>query len=296
MYTSKQNLPHEERTASEPRGSDLHTVKIRSVKQVNQDIRVFKLGIESGPGIQFRPGQWLDVHVPSVPKAGGFTITSPPEAALPPEDNDHAGPYLELAIQYSSENPPVDWLWQPPDILMHQNLNVRVGGSFVWPPAEIPPETIEGAIFVAGGVGINPLISMLTHLSISGPFPRKVHIIYSTKCEPLISPPEILFLPRLIALADRHPSDLYLQLHVTSIERAKSSVEKLWACDHLRLQFGRVKRVAIANVVEGWRREEVSPKRSVGYVCGPPAMTDKMVKCLKDMGLPKERVFCEKWW
>lgn len=100
---------------------------------------------------QFHPGQWLDVLIPGLPKAGGFTLTSTPsQAQLSPTNKT---PYLELAVQ-KSENPPAKWLWQSPSHILNSQLLVRVGGSFIWPPADIEESEIEKVIFVAGGVGI----------------------------------------------------------------------------------------------------------------------------------------------
>jgi hypothetical protein len=88
---------------------------------------------------------------------------------------------LELAVQ-KSPNPPVVWLWQKQEEILGTQLVVRVGGSFVWPPRVrgIGSEKIDNGeglqvggntlkrlrkvVFVAGGVGINPFISMLRFL------------------------------------------------------------------------------------------------------------------------------------
>lgn len=99
------------------------------------------------------PGQWLDVFVPNVEKAGGFTITSSPNEALTRADPDHT-PYFELAVQKSPDNPPAAWLWQPEEDVLGQEVTVRVGGSFVFPPPGIEFKKIKRVIFVAGGVGI----------------------------------------------------------------------------------------------------------------------------------------------
>ncbi|KAK5109421.1 hypothetical protein LTR16_005806, partial [Cryomyces antarcticus] len=95
--------------------------------------------------------QWLDVFIPGLDKAGGFTITSTPEDA---RSSSTAPPFLELAIQYSPKNPPAAWLWRPAKEILGASLAVRVGGSFVWPPPGVPPSAIAKAVFVAGGVGI----------------------------------------------------------------------------------------------------------------------------------------------
>ena len=101
--------------------------------------------------MQFLPGQWLDVHIRGLSKAGGFTVTSTPkdaEAKLP-----SAG-YLELAVQESPRNPPAAWLWRPKQEILGETLLVRVGGSFVWPPAGVDVEKVNRVVLVAGGVGI----------------------------------------------------------------------------------------------------------------------------------------------
>lgn len=104
---------------------------------------------------QFLPGQWLDVFVPGISKPGGFTITSapsraqkspaPPAGAAPADGTDPAPapsapePYLELAVQKSPDNPPAQYLWRPVSEILHSELRVRVGGSFVWPPPGVQP-------------------------------------------------------------------------------------------------------------------------------------------------------------
>lgn len=102
---------------------------------------------------QFLPGQWLDVFVPGINKPGGFTITSapskaqrkqPPPADAAPDDSTAPAPsapepYLELAVQKSPDNPPAQCLWRPTCEILHSELRVRVGGSFVWPPPGVQP-------------------------------------------------------------------------------------------------------------------------------------------------------------
>lgn len=108
---------------------------------------------------QFLPGQWLDVFVPGISKPGGFTITSSPSKAqkkpiepasaapangtASPRPDPAQEPYLELAVQKSPDNPPAQYLWRPTAEILHSELRVRVGGSFVWPPPGVQP-TVSG--------------------------------------------------------------------------------------------------------------------------------------------------------
>ena len=84
------------------------------------------------------------MFVPGIPKAGGFTITSSPSA----------NKLVELAVQKSPDNPPAAWLWRPKKELLGEELIVRVGGSFVWPPPGVDIENVDHVLFIAGGIGI----------------------------------------------------------------------------------------------------------------------------------------------
>lgn len=91
--------------------------------------------------------------MPGISKPGGFTITSAPSRALQkpaspagaaPADGaaqapPAAEPYLELAVLKSPDNPPAQYLWRPTSEILHSELHVRVGGSFVWPPPGVQP-------------------------------------------------------------------------------------------------------------------------------------------------------------
>lgn len=54
----------------------------------------------------------------------------------------------------NSANPPAKWLWRPQTEILGEQLLVRAGGSFVWPPPALPVADVENVVLVAGGVGI----------------------------------------------------------------------------------------------------------------------------------------------
>lgn len=102
--------------------------------------------------VKFLPGQWLDVHIPGLDKAGGFTVTSTPDDVLTSSESEQ--PYIELAIQRSPRNPAAAWLWRPEEEILGRDLNVRFGGSFTWPPPNLDLSAIKKVVLIAGGVGI----------------------------------------------------------------------------------------------------------------------------------------------
>jgi len=227
---------------------------------------------------KFSAGQWLDTYVPNDPKPGGFTITSSPKAAAEPED-----PYIELAVQESPANPPAAWLWQSPSEILGSKLQVRVGGSFIFPPSEIPLNEIRRVVFVAGGVGINPFASMLGWIAEKG-YQVDVRVLYSTKT-PTQGLSGVLFLERIKTWFEEKKLSGDLKVFNTG---GYEKHEHKTGFDVLERRF------TIQDVREAIGGQE---KDTMVYVCGPAMMTDEIVDGLtKDGRMEKERVMLEKWW
>ncbi|KAI0377410.1 hypothetical protein F5Y04DRAFT_177156 [Hypomontagnella monticulosa] len=294
-------LSHLERTAAEPRDKSLHTVSLAKVDQINDQVRLFRLEL-SAP-LRFLPGQWLDVFVPGVAKAGGYTITSPPSKARP-SPTDPA--FVELAVQ-KSPDPPAAWLWQDPDTITYADLQVRVGGSFVWPPPGVNVRALRRAVFVAGGVGINPLMSMLSSLAEGNePPPFEVEVLYSLKDdagEGGRRASRLLFLERLAGIFKGGKVRGRLRLFLTGGSGdVKSEGEDggVVACGD---EGGDVpfhaRRMAIDDVFAaiGGASER---RHAAVYVCGVPTMIDDFVTKLTNpqhgLGMEPHRVLCERWW
>jgi NAD(P)H-flavin reductase len=227
---------------------------------------------------QHKPGQWVDLHIPSLARPGGFTITSTPYSA----DSSRAkAPHIDLAVQTSTISPAAEWLWHEQEDIMGKELSVRVGGSFVWQSESKPRQVL----FVAGGVGINPLMSMLRHLEATDAWPAKVTFVYSTKApQGDMRAERVLFLDELIRLQDASGGRLEVKLFITGTHHQQAPA------GFPAFSRGRVSTEALADWVEDARE-------TMAYVCGPPAMTDEVVETLrKEVGMAEGRVLCEKWW
>ncbi|KUL84668.1 hypothetical protein ZTR_06733 [Talaromyces verruculosus] len=369
MTPRKDSIPHETRTAAEPRQNKLYTVRIARVEQVNPSVRLLRLALPQEPPsdesafdaqsqetFSFLPGQWLDVHIPSIPQAGGFTITSTPADAQPlpiPDPtiiqdgtenlshqqgefgtesaaaaSDGRYPYVELAVQQSPSNPAAAWLWRPHKEILGSELRVRVGGSFVWPPppTSVRMELIRRIVFVAGGVGINPLISILSHLTEEQtpnpaiPLPERspnhplhIRFLYSTQIPAPSIPDEktleqILFLSRLRNIVQRtrtvtkRPANIKLDLDLF-LTNLSSPVAATQATEILNkvTDGSNVSNDSPLIRVHGQRinKDDLGANSqqedTVYYICGRPPMTDAFVQYLEPV-VGKERVLYEKWW
>ncbi|KAI1079256.1 NADH-cytochrome b-5 reductase [Whalleya microplaca] len=304
MASSAPKPSHIERTAAEPRDKSLNRVVLKEVTQINDQIRVFRLEL-SAP-LRFLPGQWLDVYVPGIAKAGGYTITSTPSAARAPDTSPSSSketgerePYLELAVQ-KSPDAPAAWLWRHPDEITYAELGVRVGGGFVWPPPGINVRALRRVVFVAGGVGVNPLVSMVGALAESGEgCGFDVRFLYSVK-DPSSEPRQasrILFLERLAAIFREGKVKGKLQLFLTGGSGDGDGVVSSSSESGGEIPF-QGRRMTVDDVEEavGGAAEK---RHAVVYVCGVPTMTDDFVQKLTDpqgLGMEPYRVLCEKWW
>ena len=63
----------------------------------------------------------------------------------------------------STPFPPAAWLWKRKEDIIGKEINIRVGGSFIWPPTGVNPRDIKNVVFIAGGVGIKYVFSPLTN-------------------------------------------------------------------------------------------------------------------------------------
>ncbi|KAH7152975.1 hypothetical protein EDB81DRAFT_439378 [Dactylonectria macrodidyma] len=282
---------HLERTAQEPRDESLHTVTLSRVDQVNERVRLIRLSLQSP--ISFAAGQWLDTYVPDTAKPGGFTLTSPPSAAAATAPS----PYLELAVQVSPENPAAAWLWRPVPELLGSSLGVRVGGSFVFPPVGTSGSGLElrRVVLVAGGVGINPLMSMMSAMADDG-FGGDVQLLYAAKVA-AGRLAEVLFVPRIAALFAEQRLRGRPQVFATDTSSPASDLVQGLEdeLDKAQLEI-RVRRFGPKDLKAAVGQERDS---CVVYVCGPPTMTDEVVGILTStngVGLEEQQVMTEKWW
>ncbi|MCJ1438356.1 hypothetical protein MMC27_007744 [Xylographa pallens] len=292
MSTYRSALSHLERTAHQPRQNGLHEVILSKIQPVNPRIRLLQLALPNRASLKFLPGQWLDVFVPGLAKAGGFTITSTPRDAeyQPSQDG-----YVELAVQDSPKNPPAAWLWRPSSEILGASLLIRVGGSFVWPPPAIHAEEVKRLVLVAGGVGINPLISIFAHIySQPALKPEHIRFLYTSRGTSQ-AVDEILFYPRIQKLMAAHPSaHRTLELYLTGPSHASHGGETHGSLiEEVSVRNRRISHEDLISAL-GPVKER---KGVVTYVCGPARMTDEFVDVLQGAeGMTEDRVLCEKWW
>jgi ferredoxin-NADP reductase len=138
-------------------------------------------------------------------------------------------------------------------------------GTFTFPPRPVE----ENFLFVAGGIGIAPLRSMILQavlLQQRG----TLRLLYSAR-----SPDDFAYLPELRALARRG-----------QIELALTATREATARWHG--QRGRITPERLAPLV--------NTRETLCFVCGPTSMVDAVPKMLRDLGIDGTRIRIEEWW
>ena len=152
---------------------------VRSTAKITPTVRLLELQV---PGLStFVPGQWVDLFIPGEPVVGGYSICSTPQDL----------PTLTLGVK-DGRHPPTKWCYN--DCAEGDRVEVRPGGTFglsldgAAPPADAShfqlPERVSRVVLIAGGIGVNPLLSILRHFAAchaSGPRLSEVVVLYGAR-------------------------------------------------------------------------------------------------------------------
>ena len=211
---------------------------------------LFDLG---GHDMDFRPGQWVDLYVDTGAsvEVGGYSITSTPL---------QRGSF-ELAIKKLPTGAPAIYLHERAG--EGEVFTVRGGsGDFCLEPGWQGP-----LAFIAGGIGITPIVSMLRYLDQTGDHRERL-LLYSAA-----SPEELAFRREIEDMAARDPGFRA----VFTVTRSQ------WDG-----RTGRIDRDLLLS--------QLPAGESLCYLCGPPSFQDDLSAALAEIGVPASRVKWERWW
>jgi len=222
--------------------------KVRTVKQVTHD--TWRIELDGSP-IVFEPGQYVVMRVSSEgekPEPHPFSISSSPST-----------PIIELTVKEVGDFTAAIGNLKPGDDV---TLDGPFGKfSYVFHDA-------DNLVFIAGGIGVTPFISMLRDLFEKG-FPRNVALIWGNKAER-----DITFREEIEGFAANHA-----QFKLTHV----LSEQDDWEGEKGYIRVGLLKQ-ALA----------FEPDTQY-FVCGPPRMNDLVLAMLNDMDIPEDRVHTERF-
>ncbi|XP_053118148.1 oxidoreductase NAD-binding domain-containing protein 1 isoform X2 [Hemicordylus capensis] len=268
---SKIKLDHLERTANNFRHEMISKAKVCGITDESETVKRLRLAV-TDKEFTFKAGQWVDFFIPGVAVVGGFSICSSP-GLLEQEG------VLELAIKRTAHLPAH---WVHTQCALDSEVALRVGGNFFFDPQ--PSDIPVNLVLIAGGVGINPLFSILLHVADLHKTQENKGIGYTVGTANLFysakNSHELLFRKQILGLTNAFPGKIACSFHVT--QQNSQSCEKL--------------QPYIKGRISAKDLEKCISKDTLWYICGPPPMIESVSKLLGNLGVAPKNIFFEKWW
>jgi ferredoxin-NADP reductase len=231
-------------------------------------------------------GQWVDVFIPGLETVGGFSIANAPSTAISQDTIMNSGDIengalIQLAVK-EARHPPAKWMHT--ECAVGSTVIVRAGGSVVLRLSE----PSRPALFIAGGIGIVPLHSMLaerTAVSTRLPTPSTTRLMYSIR-----HPDDMLFGKSLSSLKKKCPGvDGTVFLTGTTPLSELPQSHRGPDLHSFPVLSGRITPAALNAQLRELGEPDV-------YICGQQDMCDELEIMLLELGCPRHRIIYERWW
>lgn len=264
MRSSRVHLAHLLRTKHAFRAMDTFSARVERILPLSATTKQLSLAVPRELG--FQPGQWIDFIIPGEPVVGGYSICSAPQQL-------YTHGTLDIVVK-RSPHPPAVWVHDKCQPGM--SVQLRVGGDVFLQPSMLADGS--ALLFVAGGIGISPLLGMLRAAALARP-PARTALLYTAA-----DPAELIFREELQALA-AGPAQLDLSLFAT-----RSTGQNALAAGQPPLQ---TRRISIDDIAAAMQRLG-GPASTHVFLCGPPKMLDALAGPVRMM--QPRGVHFEKWW
>lgn len=258
-------------TANNARTAETQATVCR-LQQLSPTVRGVTLSVQpANISAGFKAGQWLDLFIPGLEKVGGFSMVNHPDRYLKEG-------VVELAVKYSTW-PPAHWIHT--QCKEGDPVSFRFGGDFFY-PSKNQTSSEHSLLLLAGGVGINPLLSMWlqarsmvkeSDLQGSPTPPRQVRLLYAAS-----SPDEFIFRNYLECTVSEFP--MFSAEYFCSAAAGTAGVKAA--------------RIGASEVQESV--DKLRPGQVLAYMCGPPDMIRDMEIYLKECQIPADDIRYELWY
>lgn len=262
---------HLEKTSDNSRNEVISQATVIGMRDESKTVKFLTLSVNDH-NLYFKAGQWVDMFIPGVDTVGGFSMCSSPDLL----ESTHS---MELAVKYS-KHPPAYWIHT--QCTVGSQVSLRVGGDFFYDDANHGELDL---LLIAGGVGINPLLSIINHVTClhnKGGDPdrasktTRVMLLYSAR-----NIEELIFKKSLDEISSLD-SLVKCQYFVTREENITSGGN---------ISDKRISSQDISSCFDWLRKDKTQV-----FICGPSPMIQDSEKMLLSIGLGLDRIMYEKWW
>ena len=226
---------------------------ITAIRQATPTVKTLSLAVGDAT-FAFLPGQWVDfyVNICGHERVAGYSITSSP---LHPASFD-------LAVKRNGGNPVTRHIHE--SAKEGNEVEIEVGGSFVYRPA-----AARSLMLIAGGIGINPIMSILSYIDQAEPEVAAT-LFYSVR-----TPSELLFGNELRQMAKRR--------------------ENIRAYFTVTRPFGEPWPDRVGRIDASVLKHSELDLNASYYLCGPPSMVKTLRTALINLGVDRARLHHEPW-
>ena len=229
-------------------------MKVAEVRVETRTTKTFKLVRMDGEIPPFRAGQYVSICV----NIDGVVTNRPYSISSPPTITD----YIEVTVRR-----------KPGGFVSHYLLDrVNVGEELevVGPAGQFYYEPLTDGrdlVFIAGGSGITPFMSMILE-TVERNLPLNIWLIYGSR-----TPDDVIFGDRLEKIAEEHPN-IHYSLVISEPPEGWEGLRGFITADIIESQVGSV---------EG----------KTFYLCGPQAMYSFCIPEIEKLGVPRRKIKCE---
>jgi benzoate/toluate 1,2-dioxygenase reductase subunit len=228
-------------------------VFIDSVERIAPNVMRLTVELAEGNWLEFRPGQFMQITVPGL---GVLRSYSPSSTSL-------TLPKMEFLVRLLPDGAMSTFLETEAQVDQVLTMKGPYGAFFLREEHRRAPH-----IFVAGGTGLAPILSMIDSLrQASG---KKPPMLLSFGC----AVPEALF-----ALDDIELRQHWLPTLKTRVCVDRNATESLHE----------------GSPVSALKESDVTDPNTVAYLCGPQPMIDAATRRLIELGMKSELIFAEQF-
>jgi ferredoxin-NADP reductase/ferredoxin len=221
---------------------------IADIVQLAEDVIEVTLQARDGKPFDFLPGQYANLRIPATDLVRSYSFASEPR--------HNQATFLVRLLRDGAMS---QWLQHQSGPGVPMLVSGPYGRFFLRDPK-------RPLLFVAGGTGLGPIVSMLDSLKNEGTLPPRMTLVFGVN-----STASLFYRDRLEALLDRFP----LARLVLAIMAPDAGWEGV-----------------TGTAVDALERIEVDPAAHA-YFCGPPVMVERAQASLAQRGLDKRAIFAE---
>jgi propane monooxygenase reductase component len=228
--------------------------RVETIESLTHDMRRLVLALEDPREMAFKPGQYVDITIPGTAKTRSFSMANTPST------DDH----LEFVIRLypgGHFSGLLEGELKPGDPL-------KVTGPYgVFTLRDHPDRDL---LFVGGGAGMAPILSLLRSMAESGS-ERRATYYYGARGRR-----DLCYLEEMEALAHRLPGFRFVAA------LSEPAVGEEWDGE-------------VGMITDVVQRGGDSLQSADAYLCGPPPMIDAAMPVLVGLGVDPEHIYFDKF-